>query len=56
LATLHQYSARYSGRITVDSVAGQGTIFTVWLPVPTETSAPAAAPEPEPARVSAVCA
>jgi two-component system OmpR family sensor kinase len=58
LAIAQWIAEQHGGHIAVDSVTGQGTTFTVWLPVPAEAPAPAMPPaatsEPEPATAGAV--
>jgi len=59
LAIAQWIAEQHGGRIVVDSVVGQGTTFTVWLPVAAEAPAPAmppAAAEPEPATAGAASA
>ncbi|HZU06609.1 MAG TPA: HAMP domain-containing sensor histidine kinase [Chloroflexota bacterium] len=46
LAIARWIAEQHNGRITVESTPGQGSTFTVWLPVP--TSWPAPAPEVPP--------
>jgi heavy metal sensor kinase len=57
LAIAHWIAEQHGGRITVESALGQGSTFTVWLPIPAAEPAPApAAPasSAEPAAAGAV--